>query len=56
MKFLKTHAGKWVATKGEKVVAASTDFAKLRTKMNTRKDKEEICFNLVPKGYITGAA
>jgi len=54
MKFMRSHAGKWVATKGEKVVATDTEFGKLRARMETRKDRKMIGYDLVPQGHITG--
>lgn len=54
MKFTKAHAGKWVATKNEKVVATDKGFLSLFKKMKARKDSDQISFDLVPKGKITG--
>ncbi len=55
MKFTKEHAGKWVATKGENVIATDSGFQNLFKKMRTRKDRDQIAYDLVPKGIITGA-
>ena len=54
MKFTKEHAGKWVATKGEKIIATSEKFSGLWEKMNERKDSSEIHYSLIPRGMITG--
>ncbi|MBI3618875.1 hypothetical protein HY213_02455 [Candidatus Peregrinibacteria bacterium] len=54
MKFTKEHAGKWVATKGEKVIATDTGFQRLFKRMHARKDRDSIAYDLIPKGIITG--
>jgi len=53
MKFKVEHMGKWVARKGDKVVAADQTLAKLRKDLGkTRKDAAELIYTFVPKGYI----
>ena len=54
MRYKQQHAGKWVAVKKDKVIAASKDFAPLQKKISTRKDAASIRFSLVPKGMVTG--
>lgn len=54
MRYKKQFAGKWVAVKKNKVVAAGSDFAPLQMKIAARKDAASIRFSLVPKGMITG--
>lgn len=48
MKFLKKFAGKWVATKGEKVIAASDKLTDIVQKVNKRADRQEVKFDLIP--------
>jgi hypothetical protein len=48
MIFSKKHAGKWVASNGEKVVATSRVLKTLVKEIETRKDKDAIRFDLVP--------
>ena len=48
MIFSKKNAGKWVASKGEKVVATSTALKTLVKKVEARKDKASIRYDLVP--------
>ena len=52
MKFLANHAGKWVASFGDKVVAVDITLTKLRKKVSSRKESDKIQYTLVPKGYI----
>lgn len=55
MKFKVEHLGKWVARKGDKVVAADPALAKLRMDLREkRKDADELIYTFVPKGYIAG--
>lgn len=54
MKFTKKHVGKWVATKGEKIIATDVGFGTLWKRISSRKDRGQIKFDLVPKGTITG--
>ena len=54
MKYSKQHAGKWVAVKNDKVIAMSAEFGPLRKKVNARRDRKQIQFSHVPRGYIAG--
>jgi hypothetical protein len=49
MIFSRKNAGKWVASKGERVVAASKKLPDLVKKIEQRKDKAEIRYDLVPR-------
>lgn len=48
MIFSKKNAGKWVASKGDKVIATSKNLNSLVRKIDARKDKESIRYSLVP--------
>jgi hypothetical protein len=48
MIFSKKNAGKWVASKDGKVIATSKKLPVLMKKVETRKDREAIGFDLVP--------
>jgi hypothetical protein len=48
MVFSKKNAGKWVASNGERVVATSKRLSTLVKKVDGRKDKAAIRFDLVP--------
>lgn len=48
MIFSRKNAGQWVASKGEKVIAASTKLTNLLTKVEKRKDKQSLRFDRVP--------
>lgn len=55
MIFAKKNAGKWVASKGAKVIATSKTLSTLVKKVDTRKDKSSIHFDLVPSNqYFAG--
>lgn len=55
MIFSKKNAGKWVASRGDKVVATSPKLADLVKKVEKRKDKASIRFDLVPRTqYFAG--
>ncbi len=54
MKYGKACAGKWVASKDDKIIAIDKSFAKLQLKLKNRKDKKILMYSLVPKGYIVG--
>lgn len=55
MIFSKKNAGKWVASKNEKVVATDTKLAALITKVSSRKDKDTIGYTFVPlEQYFVG--
>lgn len=49
MIFSKKNAGKWVASKNEKVVATSKNLKTLLKKVEKRDDRASIVFDLVPK-------
>ena len=48
MVFTKKNAGKWVASKGNTVVATSKNLSTLVKKIDARTDKKAIRFDLVP--------
>ena len=55
MIFSKKNAGKWVASKGEKVVATSKSLPTLMKKVNGREDKAAIRYDRVPQHpYFAG--
>jgi len=54
MQYEVKHAGKWVVSKDEKVIAADTTLSKLKEKIKDRNDFAELRFALIPKGYIAG--
>lgn len=54
MIFEAKHAGKWVATKGEKVVDSSVNLKALLRKTGKRTDQLEVRYSLVPKGCLAG--
>ncbi len=54
MNFKKEHAGKWVAVKDGKVIGVDTSFSNLRKRIHGRKNCEQISFDLVPRGFVTG--
>ncbi len=54
MKFSLKHAGKWVAIKNNKVIADGKTLNKVLTKVENIKDKENLKYTLVPKGYMAG--
>lgn len=49
MIFSKKNAGKWVASKGEKVIATGKTLTSVMRTVEARKDKAAIRFDLVPK-------
>jgi Family of unknown function (DUF5678) len=51
MIFSKKNAGKWVASKGGKVIATNAKLEPLMKKIDSRKDKNSICYDLVPPPY-----
>jgi hypothetical protein len=56
MIFSKKNAGKWVARKGDKPVAAAKALPDLLKKVEKRKDKKEIRFDLIPPhSYFAGS-
>lgn len=54
MRFEMQHAGKWVATKGEKIVDSSKSLKALMRRTSKRSDKSHVRYSLVPKGCIAG--
>ncbi len=48
MIFSKKNAGKWVASKNNKIIATSKKFDILVKKVDSRKDRDAIRFDLVP--------
>jgi len=56
MIFSRKNAGKWVARKGDKVVAAADNLETLVKKVEARKDHASIRFDLVPpQQYFAGS-
>lgn len=54
MKFEAKYQGKWVAAKGDKIIADSTTLNKLMQKVQKKEDPNNLRFSLVPKGFIAG--
>ncbi|MBU0767154.1 hypothetical protein KKF55_05260 [Patescibacteria group bacterium] len=54
MHFKKEHAGKWVATKNDRVIDSGRTLKSLRNKIDKRKDNKDIRFALIPKRCIAG--
>ncbi|MDD5056096.1 MAG: hypothetical protein PHZ00_07585 [Candidatus Peribacteraceae bacterium] len=55
MIFSKKNAGKWVASKGEKIVGTSHELGTLVRKVGARKDKNAIRYDLIPPhSYFAG--
>lgn len=55
MKFTKQHAGKWVATKDDKVIASGKKLAAVMKKVP--KNNKEVRFALIPPaGFFAGVA
>ncbi|OGJ62256.1 hypothetical protein A3C37_04230 [Candidatus Peribacteria bacterium RIFCSPHIGHO2_02_FULL_53_20] len=54
MIFSKKNAGKWVASKNEKVVATSKNLKTLLKKVEKRDDRKKLWFDLVPKAPFIG--
>ena len=54
MRYTKAQAGKWVASKDDKVIASDVTLTKLMLKVKKRKDSKNLMYSLVPKGYIAG--
>ncbi len=48
MIFSKENAGKWVASKEERVIATSKNLKDLMQEMHQRKDRDAIQYDLVP--------
>ena len=56
MRFEKQHAGKWVATRGEKVVDARKSLKVLMGRTSKRDDQAKVRYSLVPKGCMAGCS
>ena len=54
MRFDAKHAGKWVATKGEKIVDSGRSLKALMRRTSKRTDQSSVRFSLVPKGPMAG--
>ena len=54
MKFEKKHLGKWVATKGQKVIASEKSLKKVMSEVKKKDKSENIRYTLVPKGLLAG--
>lgn len=54
MRFELKHAGKWVATKGEKVVDSGRSLKALMQRTSKRNDQSGVRYSLVPKGCLAG--
>ncbi len=55
MIFSRKNAGKWVASKGDKVIATSPKLPTLMKRVEARDDKDSIRFDRVPKApYFAG--
>ncbi|MCF7844824.1 MAG: DUF5678 domain-containing protein [Kiritimatiellales bacterium] len=54
MHFKEEHAGKWVATKNDRVIDSGKTLESLRKKISNRKDTNEMRFALIPKRCIAG--
>jgi hypothetical protein len=48
MIFSKKNAGKWIASKGDTIIATAGSLQGLAKKVERRKDKKEVKFDLVP--------
>ena len=56
MIFYKENAGKWVASKGDRVVASGKALKTVMKKVEARSDKATIRFDLVPKQQLFSGA
>jgi hypothetical protein len=55
MIFSKKNAGKWVASKGDRIIATGPKLRPLMKKIERRTDKTDIRFDLVPRNsYFAG--
>lgn len=54
MKFEAKHQGKWVAAKGDKIIANASTLNKLMQKVKKEEDSKNLKYSLVPKGFIAG--
>lgn len=48
------HAGKWVATKGERIVDSSRSLKILMRRTDKRGDRSGVRYSLVPKDCLAG--
>lgn len=55
MRYEAKHAGKWVASIEEKIIASGKTFKEVKEKVKG-KNPQEVCFALIPKGYMAGYA
>jgi len=55
MEFRQEHAGKWVATRKQKVVDSAKSLQSLVKRVEKRKDRSEVRFARVPKQCIAGS-
>ena len=56
MIFSRKNAGKWVASKNNRVVDTSRSLNALMKKVASRQDKDDIVFDIVPKqSYFAGS-
>lgn len=51
---VKKYGGQWIACKNERVIDSNKGLKKLMNKMESRKDKNQISYMLVPRGLIAG--
>ena len=49
MIFSRKNAGKWVVSKGDRVIASGTKLPALMKKVESRKDKDSLQYDRVPK-------
>jgi hypothetical protein len=54
MIFSRKNAGKWVASKNEKVIDSSKSLPALLKRVEKRKDKKELWFDKVPPSAFVG--
>ena len=54
MIFSRKNIGKWVASKGDKVIATSVSLKTLCKKVEQRADKSSIRYDKVPPGSFAG--
>ena len=54
MIFSRKNAGKWVASKGNKIVATNANLHVLMKKVQKRTDKNVIRYDLVPRAPFIG--
>lgn len=54
MQIEKKYTGKWVAIKNSQIIESDKTLNKLTKKVETRKDKKDLRFTLIPNGFIAG--